>query len=34
MNTLTEAVHNAFHFLILQSIVGGIHDIIVHTHRN
>lgn len=34
MNTFTEVVHNAFHFFILQSIVGGIHDLIVHAHRN
>jgi len=33
MNTFAETIQNAFHFFILQSIVGGVHDLIVDRHR-
>jgi len=33
MNTFAEAIQNAFHYFILQSIVGGVHDLIVDRHR-
>ncbi len=33
MNTLLVSLQNAFHFFILQSIVGGVHDLIVDRHR-
>jgi len=34
MNSLLETVQNILHFLLLETVVGGIHDRILHDHHN